>query len=312
MFSPQVLLREIPLRISAQSVFRSCIAKHSSGRAARTVVFAFGSLLLAAQPALASATKPAAPAAKTKAAPAPASKAADTPKAAAAAPAAPAAKTPPAPADSGTADAAAPSDAGAEPAAPSAPAPPASCAASFGVFAPIRFPQADSFPSAAAGAPVQQTHIAAPAADGKTPAKPAPPSGKAASAVLVKVIALQPGLNASDVAAALKDKIAGVTSLDAIGPSNLLVSIDPSKAPKNAAKPVSAEEIEKELEGLIQELPVVSVTPEVVNLPEGTTGACAIIAAIGHQLNGVASLAAFGDTRILVGFTGSQTEVCRD
>ena len=306
MYSPQVLLREFALRISAQSLFGSCNAKHSSGRAARIIVFAFGSLLLAAQPALSAAKKPAAPAAKTKATPAPASKAADTTKAPATASAV---KTPPAPAASGTTDAAASADAGAKPAPSAAPAAPGACAASFGVFAPIGPLPASSVPSPAANFPVQRTVHAAPAADGKTPAMPAPPPGKAASAALVKVIQLRPGLNASDVAAALKDKIAGVTSLDAIGPSHLLLSIDPSKAPKNAAKPVSAEDVEKELEELIQELPAVSVTPEVVNLPEGTTGACAIIGAIGHQLSGVASLAAFGDSRILVGFTGSQTEV---
>jgi hypothetical protein len=207
---------------------------------------------------------------KTKAVPAAAPKAANTPKAAAAAPA-----------PSATADAAAPADTGAKPAAPAGPAAAGSCAASFGVFTPIT----------------------------PLPPQPAPSSGKASSAGLPNVITLKPGLNAADAAAAIQGKIAGVTSLDVIGPNHLLVSIDPSKAPKNAAKPVSAADVEKELLDLLDELPVVPVTAEVVNLPEGTTGACAIIGAIGHQLNNVASLAAFGDSRILVGFTGSQAEV---
>ncbi len=140
-----------------------------------------------------------------------------------------------------------------------------------------------------------------------------------------EIIALKPGLNATDVAAALKGKIAGVTSLDAIGPGHLLVLIDPSKvsAPttdpsanskagkstKKPVKPVSAADIEKELKTLLDGLPADPVTTEVINLPEGTTGACAIIGTIGHQLSNVASLAAFGDSRIMAGFTGTSVEI---
>jgi hypothetical protein len=141
---------------------------------------------------------------------------------------------------------------------------------------------------------------------------------------------LKSGLNAADVAAALQGKIAGVTSLIPIGPHALLYSIDPSKVTGTSApatKPttgskasksrktskstttVSAETVEAQLLSVLEDLPIVTVTPEVLNLPDGSIGACAIITMIGHQVAGVASLAAISDTRILAGFTGSDQDV---
>ena len=300
MFSPQFLSSAISLRSDAMPLFELSISKHSAGKAVRTMEIAFGFLLFAAlgaTPLAASdkTTKPATGAAtqatgatSTKAAPAPTSKAAAAPAAGAGT----ANSTPPT--DAGD-DSATPDDSGAKPAPAAAPA---ACAASFGVFAPIELSTPPPF--------TQQT-------------------GVAASAGLPEIVALKPGLNATDVAAALKGKIAGVTSLDAIGPGHLLVSIDPSKvsapttdpsasskAGKSTKKPVksvSVADIEKELKTLLDGLPADRVTTEVINLPEGTTGACAIIGTIGHQLSNVASLAAFGDSRILAGFTGTSVEV---
>ena len=49
-------------------------------------------------------------------------------------------------------------------------------------------------------------------------------------------------------------------------------------------------------------LPVRPINPEVLNLPGGFQGACAIITMVGHQVHGIVSLAALSDTRILVGY----------
>jgi hypothetical protein len=127
-------------------------------------------------------------------------------------------------------------------------------------------------------------------------------------------------LNASDVAAALQGKIAGVTNLVAIGPTSILYTIDPSKA-SSAPPPINklplapgerkqkpesmAQAIEDQLILALGGLPTETITPDVLNLPDGFQGACSIITMVGHQVPGIVSLAALSDTRILVGYDNS-------
>lgn len=215
-----------------------------------------------------------------------------------------------------------------------APAAPAACTASFGVFGPPGSSPGSSPSSKADSAPAQKSDDASDDSSDdptdKAPAKPAPPPGNPAPTGVAKVTTLKPGLNAADVATALKDKIPGVTSLTPIGPNALLYTIDASKVPappapapkktaaanpkaatktKSATKTISDATVEAELLALLQSLPIVSVDARILNLPDGSGGACSIVAAIGHQVNGVASLAAIGDTRIMAGFTGDKNAV---
>jgi hypothetical protein len=159
---------------------------------------------------------------------------------------------------------------------------------------------------------VQQTNNAAgaaPAAD----KQPAPPTG------IAKIVPLHDGLNATDVAAALQNKISGVTSLVPLGPSVLLYTIDPTKAtglpPTPAPKKgksdpgAAANAVEAELLYVLHNLPSETMQTDVLPLPNGYLGACSVITMIGHQVPHVASLAALSDTRILAGFAGSDEDI---
>lgn len=76
--------------------------------------------------------------------------------------------------------------------------------------------------------------------------------------------------------------------------------VNPSSPAPTPAK-VTAESVDAQFRSLLEELPALPLSlPEVIGLPDGSVGACAIITMIGHQVDGVASLAAISDTRIMV------------
>jgi len=233
------------------------------------------------------------------------------------------------------------------PAATSAtPAPPTACAAAFGIFGPINATaQAASGNASAAQPTVSVTNNAAPLPAvtetnngatnagiqrAKAPAPKTPVEGLTGIFDLANPKLSVPErdalpkptkhaipLNASDVSSALQGKIAGVTSLVAIGPTTILYTIDPSKvvsAPppihklpleggkKKQKNETLAQAIEDELITALDGLPTEKITPDVLNLPNGFQDACAIITMIGHQVPGIVSLAALSDSRILVGY----------
>ena len=228
--------------------------------------------------------------------------------------------------------------------APSAPPPPppspaaALCAASFGVFGlgsangPAAPPTPAPAPAPAipppADTPARPRGKAKSAVDSPRPAPPKPvlPSGlsgiyrlDAPSLSTAQQAASPPlppkkpiPLNAADVAAAFQGKIPGVTSLVAIGPSTLLYTIDPTRAtfapPPVTGKETAAQAVEDELIMAFDGLPT-SISSDVLNLPDGFQGACAILGMVGHQVPGIVSLAVLSDTRILVGYTGSPDQL---
>jgi hypothetical protein len=214
----------------------------------------------------------------------------------------------------------------AAPGAASTPTAPTACPAAFGFFGPANAPNASSSTTSGGSSTaqpssvsVQQTNNAGNSGPAKEQKTPAPPTG------IVKIAHLNPGLNATDVAAALQNKISGVTSIVPLGPSDLLYTIDPTKAtglPPLATKttkkgkaikqtPIQtpAQAVEAELLDLLGKIPPETITPKVLTLPEGYQGACSIITMIGHLVPNIASLAAISDTRILVGFTGGDKDV---
>jgi hypothetical protein len=217
-----------------------------------------------------------------------------------------------------------------------APASPSACAAGFGVYGPIKYgPPVTTLEKATAdvatAAPVQTVSVTTNAGGakaggngkGKPPAKP-PAKLTTAPTTRTTFLQLEPGLNAADVAATLRNRIPGITEMVAIGPSSLLYTIDPSKAAElpaaevpapvtTAAKTVKAkptaqtpmEAIQAELDRLLKTFPRVAMSePEVLDLPAGYNGACSIITIIGRQIPAVLSLAAISDTRVLATFSG--------
>jgi hypothetical protein len=216
---------------------------------------------------------------------------------------------------------------------------PTPCPAAFGLFGPIGAATSSASSSSAASPTFTVTNNAAPPAAAKpapkATAKPAPKAApkpapappvpaKTPTYGLTGIIDLNapplPGpphhvappipLNASDVAAALQGKIPGVTTLVAIGPSSILYTIDPAKtssAPPDASTQglAPALAIEQELITAVDALPRAAIKTDVIDLPYGFQGACAIIAMIGHQVHGIVTLSALTDTRILVGYESS-------
>jgi hypothetical protein len=82
------------------------------------------------------------------------------------------------------------------------------------------------------------------------------------------------------------DKPAGVV----VDPAGNVIIVKPSPQAAPAAK-VTAASVEAQLLELLGELPPVPLSPpEVLNLSNGSVGACAIITMIGHQVDGVVEL----------------------
>jgi hypothetical protein len=159
-----------------------------------------------------------------------------------------------------------------------------------------------------------------PPAGTKPPAAPKTPDSNASANGITKIYTLpNEHVNAFDVVAAFSGKVSGVVALVALGPRDLLYTIDPTKATGLPASPktkkgsrrsakASVDLIDQELKSLIDRFPAVTVEREVLALPDGSVGACNIITMIGHQIEGVASLAPVSDTRILAGFTGPHSD----
>jgi hypothetical protein len=208
---------------------------------------------------------------------------------------------------------------------------PTPCPAAYGLFGPIGAASSSASSSSAASPTFTVTNNAAPPAAAKTapkatskPASAPPVPARTPAYGLSGIIDLnspplpKPSklagppipLNASDVAAALQGKIPGVTTLVAIGPSSILYTIDPAKtssAPPDASTQglAPALAIEQELITAVDALPRAAIKTDVIDLPYGFQGACAIIAMIGHQVHGIVTLSALTDTRILVGYESS-------
>ena len=222
-----------------------------------------------------------------------------------------------------------------------------SCPAAFGIFGTAAAPSSTGAATPAAATmpsvSVQQTNGGSTTSAPPVPANPpgAPPGQKpypgvkapAALIPLTGVIPVPDGMSASDIAAAFSGKIVGVSALIPVGRDSLFYAIDPSKfAPPSGGTSASktpstggsvdinaaAKKVEKQLWQLIASIdPPVSTghlhTPqvhlEVITLSSGFGHACDIITAIGHQAQGVLSLAVIDDTRILAGLSGVDEQV---
>jgi hypothetical protein len=196
---------------------------------------------------------------------------------------------------------------------PPAPSAATSCPAAFGVYNPIASPSpssasGSSTPSSTPPVSVQQINggSAPSPGGGAAPAGGGAPNsgGTNPKTQLLRsgIINLQNNkVSSFDVATALSGKISGVT-LVPVGPLSLFYTIDATKiGSQTSAGQTDTDGVLSDLEDIINKLPPVSETLEIIKLPDGFGHACDIVTAIGHQIPNVVSMSVIDDSRILAG-----------